>query len=136
MSGSHLEIKNKGFALIAAVFIIVVLGLMAIYIVRLSTIAFSVIDLSMQGVRAYYAAKSGLEWGIARAVNSASCVPSTTFSFNQGALTNFSTIVTCTSIAVTEATSYTLYNITAQGFTGTVGTSGFVSRTLTIQITQ
>ncbi len=55
--------NQKGFTLVQAVFILVVLSLIGVAMVRLSGVQSSTSVLALQGARAYQAARSGLEWG-------------------------------------------------------------------------
>lgn len=122
--------KPLGFSLVSVIFIIVILTLIGTYLVRIGTIANATGQYGMQGVRAFYAARSGLEWASMRIVQLSACPPTTTLNFTQGGLQGFSAQVTCSFVTATEGTTYNLYTITSQGFSGTLGTSGYVSRTM------
>ena len=56
--------RVKGFAIVTAIFILVVLAALGAFIVSISTNQQIGTALDIQGVRAYQAAKSGVEWGI------------------------------------------------------------------------
>lgn len=56
--------RMQGFAIVSAIFIIVVLAALGAFIVSVSTSQQVGAALDIQGVRAYQAAKSGVEWGI------------------------------------------------------------------------
>lgn len=56
--------RVKGFAIVSAIFILVVLAALGAFIVSISTSQQIGSALDIQGVRAYQAAKSGVEWGI------------------------------------------------------------------------
>jgi MSHA biogenesis protein MshP len=127
---------ERGVALMSAVFVIVILSLVAVYIVGLSIMSSASANLFVQGTRAYYAAQSGLEWASQQASTGgacANCAASTTFAFSQPALTGYSAKVTCSCLLVTEASTYGIYTITSTGFTGTQGTAGYAARTLVRQ---
>jgi MSHA biogenesis protein MshP len=125
--------KNKGFALVGAVFILVVLGLLSVFIIRINGVGRSTSMLTVQGVRAYYAAFSGLEWGNYQAVVLSSCPTSTTLTMTQGALVGFTAVVQCSSQVTTEGTLYRIVSISQKG---TFGTMDYVSRTLTSIVVQ
>jgi MSHA biogenesis protein MshP len=127
----------KGFSLIPVIFIMVVLALVGTFIVSIAGLMRSTPTLAIQGVRAYYAAKSALEWGTYQVVTNSACFASpTTFSYTQAGLNNFQATVTCTPVSVTEGTvSYQIYRISAQGFTNTIGNLNYVSRQLAIDVT-
>ncbi len=59
---------ERGFALVAALFVMVVIGLAVAAMSRLSVTQTASVDLLLQQARAYQAARAGLEWGIVRAV--------------------------------------------------------------------
>ncbi len=59
--GFHTE---RGFAIISAIVILVVLAALGAFIVTISTTQHLGSSLDVQGVRAYQAARTGLEWGV------------------------------------------------------------------------
>lgn len=54
---------ERGFSIVTAVFILVVLALLAAFIVSVTGLQQSTAQLDLQGVRAYQAARAGIEWG-------------------------------------------------------------------------
>lgn len=54
----------RGFAIVSAIFILVVLAALGAFIVNVSTNQQTGSALDVQGVRAYQAARTGIEWGI------------------------------------------------------------------------
>ncbi|HEY8856390.1 MAG TPA: hypothetical protein VIM43_03410 [Rugosibacter sp.] len=58
--------RMHGFAIVTAIFILVVLAALGAFIVSISTNQQIGTALDIQGVRAYQAARSGIEWGIYR----------------------------------------------------------------------
>lgn len=54
----------RGFALVSAIFILVVLAALGAFIVNISTSQHIGSALDVQGVRAYHAARAGIEWGV------------------------------------------------------------------------
>jgi MSHA biogenesis protein MshP len=73
------NMNQRGFSLIMAVFLIVVLGGIAVFIGRVSTMQHQSSALDEEGAMAYQAAKSGIEWGVyqAVAIGSTGCANST-----------------------------------------------------------
>ena len=57
---------ERGFALVAALFVMVVIGLAVAAMSRLSVTQTASVDLLLQQARAYQAARAGLEWGVVR----------------------------------------------------------------------
>ncbi|MDD3379904.1 MAG: hypothetical protein PHD68_01625 [Rugosibacter sp.] len=56
--------RMQGFSIVTAIFILVVLAALGAFIVSISTNQQIGTALDIQGVRAYQAAKSGVEWGL------------------------------------------------------------------------
>jgi len=54
----------RGFAIVSAIFILVVLAALGAFIVNISTSQHIGSALDVQGVRAYHAARAGIEWGL------------------------------------------------------------------------
>lgn len=117
-------IKNdRGFTLVQAVFIIAVLALLGMAMMRLTSVQSSTGTLALQGARAYQAARSGLEWGAARAAAGNSC---------DGTMSvgNFTVNVSCTSEQFTEGPigPYNVYRINAAATYGSYGSPDYISR--------
>jgi MSHA biogenesis protein MshP len=138
--------RANGFSIVAALFVVVVLALIGSYMVSLGALTQSSQSLSMQGVRAYYAARSGLEWGaymVAPSTASGGSEPyncptsPTTLSFTQGGLNGFTSTVTCSQSSFTEAgITYNTFQIRATGQYKTVGDMEYVFRELYTNIIQ
>lgn len=56
--------RTHGFAIVSAIFILVVLAALGAFIVSISTSQHIGAALDIQGVRAYQAARAGAEWGM------------------------------------------------------------------------
>ena len=67
MSNSHPPVR--GFAAISAVFLLVVLAGLGAYMLSMSNVQQLSSAQDVQGTRAYWAARAGLEWGTSSAVN-------------------------------------------------------------------
>jgi MSHA biogenesis protein MshP len=87
--------RQSGFALVAAIFLIVVIMAVVIAMAGLSANQTATGDLALQQARAYQAARAGLEWGISRATGAAMCAPDSSPAL-EGALAEFNVTVTCT----------------------------------------
>ena len=61
--------RSSGFTLISAIFLLVVLAALGAYMVTISGVLHATTSHTVIAARTYYAAKSGLEWAINRAVN-------------------------------------------------------------------
>jgi len=107
---------EKGFSLVAALFVMVVVALAVVGMARLSVSTNGTISLAIQQARAYQAARAGLEWGIRKAVKEGSCVSDASLALD-GALAEFSgVVVLCRNVLYPSRENgkdLTLYTITA-----------------------
>jgi len=134
--------KQSGFSIMSAIFIVVILALVGSYIVSLASLTVASGNLTVQGTKAYFAAKSGLEWGIYQVAPVGGAGPyncptsPTTLTFSQGGLKSFKTVVTCTQAAFTEGSvNYNIFQITSVGQYGTAG-ADFALRQLYVTVVQ
>ena len=58
--------QQAGFSIVMAIFILVVLGLLSGYMVKLSGVQHATSTYAIQGARAYQAARAGIDWAISR----------------------------------------------------------------------
>ena len=86
---------QQGFAIVSAIFILVVLAALGGFIATVSTTQHMGSALDLTGARAYQAARAGTEWGVAQAINASSCSASS----NIGNINGISVTVLCTSVA-------------------------------------
>lgn len=54
---------ESGFSLLAAILMLVIFGVLTVVMINISAVSHSSSTLSIQALRAYHAARSGLEWG-------------------------------------------------------------------------
>jgi MSHA biogenesis protein MshP len=140
-------IRQQGFALVAAIFIIVVLAMLGVMMVTLSGVQRATASAAVQGARAYHAARAGVEWGIHGALNNtvATCGnspsppnPPTTNNFNLtvNGLDGYAVAVVCRYTQHRERNAtYNVYVITATATFGAFGSDSYVSRTLRTTVT-
>lgn len=130
---------QRGFSLVAAIFLIVVLGFLGLMMVTVSQMERETATAAVQGARAYHAARSGLEWGIfqAIAVVPSSCVGAPPFPLAAPGLNGFSVTVGCTSTLHRERgpPNYEVFTINSTATFGNFGSPDFVSRTLLVTVT-
>ena len=122
--------RARGFALVPALFLIVVLGALAVIAVRVGTAQQQAVTMSLEEARALAAAQAGIEWGAYQSIKANACVASTTLNLTEAALTGFAVTVTCTTStfingAPPAASSYVLKSTAV---TGTYGQPGYVRR--------
>lgn len=137
-----MKCRQQGFGIIAALFILVVLATLAGYLVNISGSMHSASSMTQLSTRAYYAARSGLEWGIYQAISTnpvgkaSSCVGSSAFPVPSGGI-SFTTTVSCTaSAAPTEAgTGYSIFTIRSTSTLGNPTGFDYVARTVSVSVT-
>lgn len=102
---------KNGFAVVAAIFLLIVLSALGAFVVSISTTQHAQNALDIQGARAYQAARAGIEWGVWQVMN-----PENT----NTSLAPFTTQYEC---GGGSGTSHTLAALggTLAGFTVTVG---------------
>ena len=108
--------RTRGFGLVAALFLMIIVTLVILAMARLSSSQHGTLSLSIQQARAYQAARAGLEWGIARALNAGTCGAGTP-SLAGGNLSEFTVAVTCTARSYTDG-AVTIYQLTATAQNG------------------
>ena len=122
--------KSAGFTLITAIFLLVVVASLLVYMVNIRVAQQTTLVYGVQGARAMQAARSGLEWGIYEAlVATPGCPATTTIPISGGAPANFNVIVSCNQSTHTEAAvDITIYQITAIARSGNFGSLDYVQR--------
>lgn len=125
-----------GFSLVSAVFLLVVVAMIAGYAVSLGTAQQGDATLALLARRADFAAQSGLDWAIARVINADACPGSgTSFTPSGPGLDSFTVGVACTSVTVTEgAVAYPVYSLTVSATMGSESTEDFARRAVTAQV--
>jgi MSHA biogenesis protein MshP len=119
---------TEGFILISVLFLIAVLAVIAVVMASTSAVQHFTNVYSVQAARAYFAARSGLEYAIDRAATAGVCTNGNV------ALTgiNFTVNVSCAAVAgINEAgTVTTVYTINSTATSGTLGSINFVTRSV------
>ncbi|WP_428623946.1 hypothetical protein [Sedimenticola sp.] len=136
--------SQTGFSLVGAIFLVVVLAGMAVYIATIGSVQTATMSMALQGARAYQAAAAGSEWGMHEAlsnvVTTCGAAPSTptttTFSLTFSGGLSFNVSVDCEySIHQERSDIYNIYMITSTASSGSFGQEGFVSRSIRVAIT-
>lgn len=148
---------QRGFSLVSAIFLLVVIAALGTFAVTLSTTQHQSAALDVMGARAYQAARAGIEWGAYQVIQSS--VAGTTFASNcqtggalpqpgalPGTLTGFTVAVGCSATPHDEGERTTasgnplwMYQLTstASGVAGApVGSPDYVERQMTVTIAQ
>jgi len=152
----HASRQARGFSIITAIFLIVVLALLGAFIVSVTGLQLSSQALDIQGVRAYQAARAGMEWGAYQvldpnnAQNPINCGPPPAMPACPGAmpgglagsLSPFTVNVTCTSTAATEGNrEIRVYEIVATACNqapcpNAAPSAGYIERRLTATLSK
>jgi MSHA biogenesis protein MshP len=119
----------RGFALVPALFLIVVLGALAVIAVRVGTGQQGAVTMSLQEARALAAAQAGIEWGAYQSIDAGACAPSTTLNLTEASLAGFTVTVTCTATTFANgAATANSYVLKSTAVIGTYGQPGYVRR--------
>lgn len=138
--------RQRGFSLVTAIFLVVVLAIMGTYLVLSSGVGHSTVAMGIQGARAYQAAQTGIEWAANRSLDAGATVatcgaaPSTpitsNFALTSGALNGFNLSVTCQYTEHQErSVVHQVYEIRSFAWQGVFGSLDYVSRSLQAIIT-
>lgn len=92
--GGLVRARAQGFAIVSAIFLLVVLSALAAFIVQVSTQQQLGHAADIQGVRAYQAARAGIEWGLHNHLRNSACAASSSFALG-GNLAGFTVTVQC-----------------------------------------
>lgn len=146
---------QRGFSTITAIFLLVILSALGAFMVTFTGLQQTTVQADVLGVRAYYAARAGVEWGLHQALDPenttappppwpplpfAAC-PAGTLNGLGGSLAPFAVTVTCTSTDATEANrNLRVYRITATACNqascpGTPG-PGYIERQVVVTATK
>lgn len=89
---------ERGFSLVAAMFVMIIVALVVVAMGRLSVNTSGSFSLTLQQARAYQAARAGLEWGIRSAVKNGACAASTSLTLDAGLAEFSGVVVNCESV--------------------------------------
>lgn len=134
--------RGLGFALMMAVFMIVILAAIAVYLLTVSTGQLEAISQDVQGVKAYHAARAGLDWGAFNVLRNNTCAGKTLDLAND--LAGYRAVVTCNAVGFESEgpASVEVYRIQSTGCNQTIdcpdATPGpsYVERQLQLTITK
>ena len=130
---------QRGFAAIAAIFLVVVLAALGGFMLTFSNSQQLTSAQDVQGVRAYWAARAGLEWAFVNIIATPAVCPNTTKTQMAGTVpatvNGFTLTVFCTRSTYTEAgNNPIIYLVESKASTGTVGSIGFIERSVSASL--
>lgn len=133
-------LSQRGFSLISAIFLLVILTALGVFMLSMSTMQQTTSTQDMQGSKAYQAAKTGIEWGAYQILTPAAffaCPGPTVLPALGGALAGFTVTVVCSSGAsdfVEGGNTVRIYQLTSTATFGTLPSPNFISRSMTASI--
>jgi len=126
---------QRGFSLISAIFLLVVLAALGVYAVRINTLQQQTVTAGLRAAQAFQAARTGVSWGAYRALDTDACV-SGTLNLTEGATAGFRVTVQCSESSHVEGTSTVhVYVFDVRAEAGAYGGPDYVSRRLQTKIT-
>ena len=123
---------QRGFAAIAAVSLVVILAAFGAFMVSFSNTQQLNSAQDVQGSRAYWAARAGLEWAIAsQGVGATACWSTTP----PASIDGFNLAISCAPSSFTEGTATVyVFRLSSVASTGTVGSVGFIERSVSASV--
>ena len=140
--------SSKGFSLVSAIFLLVVIAALGTFAMTLSTTQHQSAALDVMGARAYQAARAGIEWGAYQIIQSGVAGPAFATACQAGGaipqpgvlpgtLSSFTVNVECSATSHVEDTiPLWVYQLTSTATQGTVATTDYVERQMTVTIAQ
>lgn len=128
--------RQQGFSLMSAIFLVVVVALVAGFAVSIGNAQRSGSVLALVGTRAAFAAQSGLDWAVATVTGTHACpAAGTRFVADGPGLAGLEVTVDCTATAVSEgAADYTMFALDVTARHGSEGSEDFAQRRVTAQV--
>lgn len=130
MKPSPQPLRHAGFAAMAALFLLVALAALGAFMVSFSNTQQLSAAQDLQGTRAYWAARAGLEWALgAVAADPTVCPSPVPITVDTGA--SFDLSIVCTPRSYVEAgVTVKIFAIDVVASSGTVGGLGYVERSV------
>ena len=134
--------RQRGFALVTAIFILVVLAGLGAAMVTISTAQHTTVAMDIQSTRAYQSARAGIEWGAFQSLQTPlpvgfTCplLPAAPATYSMTPIAGFTTTVTCNSTAHSEgAATVTMYTLISTATFGAANTTDYIARQLQARV--
>lgn len=134
---SPVAAAQRGFSLVSAIFLLVVIAALGTFAVTLSTTQQRSAALDVLGSRAYQAARAGIEWGAFQALRNGSCAATQPLAALPNTLSGFTVTVLCTQTSYNEAgTTVNMYQLLSTAFQGTPNTPNYIERQISVTISK
>jgi MSHA biogenesis protein MshP len=131
--------RQTGFAAIAAIFLVVILAALGGFMVTFSNTQQLTSAQDVQGTRAYWAARAGLEWAVV-ALPATPALCASTVLAPPTPIEGFTIVINCTSATYADAgaasgvSPTTIFQFTVAASTGSAGAIGFVERSVSASV--
>jgi MSHA biogenesis protein MshP len=126
---------QAGMSLVSAVFLLVVVTMIAGYAVSIGSAQQADTTLALLGRRADFAARSGLDWAMSKTLDDGACPANGSFTPQGNGLGDFTIDVICSATTVTEgSTSYPVFTISVTATRGNEGDEEYVRRAVSGQV--
>ena len=128
----------KGFTLIGAIFLIVVVAALGTFMVSIGTVQRSTSVFSLMSSRSQFAAESGMQWAINYVLTNDACfgAPNDSFTLTGGSSDGYTIDLVCTVSNVDEGPdNYNVFHLTATASKGTIGAVDYYRRTVAASVT-
>lgn len=123
--------SQRGFVLVAAIFLLVVLAGLGAFMVSFSNTQHLTSAQDVQGSRAYWAARAGVEWAVSSINTTSGCVGP------PASIDGFTLSISCPSQTYVESgtPNKTIFSITSVASAGGgVGSLGYIERSLSATV--
>lgn len=130
--------KNNGFSLITAIFILVIVASLAVFMVTIGSIQQQTSVLSILSTRALFAADSGMQWAVRTVLTDGNCSAFPAgYTLSGGATGGYQISASCAATPHTEAPGppYNVYRLSVTASLGNLGAADYVSRTVVAKVT-
>ena len=128
--------RSDGFSLIGAIFLLVVVSTAAAAMLGLVGVQRRTSTFGLLEAHAYHAARSGVEWAMAKVVANPAVCPTDAFTLAEGGLSGFDVNVTCALTSHVEgAVTTNVFVVSAEAQLGVYGDFDFVSREIEVVVT-
>jgi MSHA biogenesis protein MshP len=139
---------ESGFSLVSAIFLLVIIAALGVFMLSLSTMSQTSSAQDLQGSKAYQAANAGIEWGtflvmtpentsfnLGAAQAPYACAAPLTMPALAGALQGFNVTVSCAMSSTIEGgNTLRVYQITALATWGALNSPQYIERSITATI--
>ena len=132
------QARQKVFSIVAAIFLVVVIALIAAFMVNIGNVQRTTSSFAVIGTRGHFAAVSGIDWAVHQVLSNPgapACFASPTTFTLPGGGNAFRVTANCTPSAVTEGTdNYAVFDISVIAEFGVSGQEDYFSRTLAASV--